>query len=118
MNKNLLVDRSYDFALRIVKLCKTLREKHEYVFANQILKCGTSIGANLAESRAAQSRADFLTKVSIAFKECMECHFWIRLLMDSETIPRDQLESLLDECEELNKMLAASQKKLRQPAND
>ena len=109
MKNSILCERSYSFALRIVKLCKKLREMREYIFADQILRCGTSIGANLAESKCAQSRADFLAKVSISYKESNECLYWLNLLADSEILSRELLEPLIDECCEIVKMLSATQ---------
>ncbi|MFZ1731024.1 MAG: four helix bundle protein [Bacteroidota bacterium] len=99
---NVVLEKSYAFAIRIVRLSKHLREEcHEYVLSKQILKSGTSVGANLEEAVGAQSRKDFLSKMQIAYKEARETHYWLRLLRDTDSVPCDMLTSLLFECEEL-----------------
>ncbi len=76
--------KSYDFALKIIKLCRQLSvEQHEFILSNQLLQSGTSIGANIEEAIGAQSKKDFLSKMSIAYKESRETNYWIRLLRDS-----------------------------------
>jgi len=81
MGKNVVVERSKDFALRIIKMCDYLmKERKEYIMSNQILRSGTSIGANIAESQNAQSNADFISKLSIALKEADETSYWLELL--------------------------------------
>ena len=83
--ENLIKEKSYNFALEIIELYKFLNfEKKEYVMSKQILKSGTSIGANIEEAQAAQSKKDFLSKLSIASKEARETLYWLRLLKDSE----------------------------------
>lgn len=104
-------DKSYDFALRIIKLYKYLVEdKKEYVLSKQILRSGTSIGANMEEALGGQSRRDFLAKVSIAYKETRETHYWLRLLRDSSFLKNKTAQSLLDDCEELLKIFGSIQK--------
>jgi four helix bundle protein len=99
---NVIQQKSYGFALRIVKLYKDLvEEKKEYVLSKQILRSGTSIGANVEEAIGAQSAKDFLSKLSIAYKEARETHYWLRLLRDSETLSRDHAGSLIGDCEEI-----------------
>jgi len=80
MKKNIVREKSMAFAIRIVNLYRILCEKKEYVMSKQVLKAGTSIGANLAEADCAISRKDFLAKVYIAFKECAETKYWLELL--------------------------------------
>ena len=104
-------DKSYDFALRIIKLYKYLiEEKKEYILSKQILKSGTSIGANVEEAIAGQSRRDFLAKISISYKETRETHYWLRLLRDSNFLEKDVAQSLLGDCAELLKILGSIQK--------
>ena len=104
-------DKSYDFALRIIKLYKYLiEEKKEYVLSKQILRSGTSIGANVEEAIGGQSRKDFLAKISIAYKETRESHYWLRLLSDSSFLDKEVAQSLLRDCEELLKILGSIQK--------
>jgi four helix bundle protein len=92
-------ERSFAFAVRVVKLCQTLDERPgvSRTLSNQLLRSGTSIGANLQESKGGQSRADFLSKVSIALKEARETHYWLRLLVAADIIHEKQLLPLLDE---------------------
>jgi four helix bundle protein len=96
-------ERAFAFAVRIVKLCQVLDEKPgvSRTLANQLLRSGTSIGANLAESKGGQSRADFLSKVSIALKEARETHYWLLLLIGTDMISNSQLAPLLDEANQL-----------------
>ena len=107
--ENVLKDKSYKFALRIVKLYKHLaEEKKEYVLSKQVLRSGTSIGANIAEGNQAQSKADFVHKLSIAHKEAFETEYWLSLLRDGEFITEKQSESLIIDCNELQKILTSS----------
>lgn len=109
MKESVLRDRSFDFAFRILNLYKFLRDEHrEYVISKQVLRSGTSIGANIEEARYGQSRSDFIHKLSIAQKEAAETAYWLRLLAKGEFINDKLAESLLNDCEELIKMLAAS----------
>lgn len=115
MKKNNIVqEKSYNFALRIIKLCRYLNEsKAEYVLSKQILRCGTSIGANIEEAIGAQSDKDFLSKLSIAYKEARETHYWLRLLRDSESLDEPQSNSILLDCEELLKIIGSIQKNIK-----
>ena len=109
MAESILKVKSYDFALRIVKLARHLTDvKHEYVLSKQVLRSGTSIGANVEEANQAQSRKDFAHKLSIALKEATETNYWLRLLRDSETLEGKIADSLIDDCEQIQKMLTAS----------
>ena len=110
--------KSKRFAVRIVRLYQFLcDEKHEYVLAKQILRSGTSIGANLAESESAISRKDFLSKVYIALKECSETLFWLELLHDTDYLTNEQFDSIYQDCEELKKMLTATTKTINSTLN-
>ena len=109
MAKNVLKEKSYQFALRIVRLYKfAVAEKKEYVLSKQILRSGTSVGANVEEAGQGQSKADFIHKLSIAQKEAFETHYWLRLLRDSEYLSPPHAESLIADCIELEKLLTAS----------
>ena len=99
------------FAVRIVKLYQFLcDEKKEYTLSKQILRSGTSIGANLAEAESAISRKDFLSKLYIALKECSETLYWLELMKETEYLTEEQFQSLHRDCEELRKMLSSSTK--------
>jgi four helix bundle protein len=109
MNENPLSKKSYAFALRIVKLYRYLAfEAKEYVLSKQVLRSGTSIGANIAEANRGQSKTDFVHKLSISLKEAEETEYWLHLLRDGGFITVAQAESLLSDCSELQKMLTAS----------
>ncbi len=110
-------ERAFALAVRIVKLCQTLDELPgvSRTLSNQLLRAGTSIGANLEESKGGQSRADFLSKNSIALKEARETHYWLRLLTATGIIPEQQLESLLDEVRQITAILTTIVKKLKAP---
>ena len=84
--ENIIGTKSKSFALRIIKFCKLLDEKKEYIISKQLFRCGTSIGANVRESNNAQSTADFTNKLSIALKEADETSYWLELLVESEII--------------------------------
>ena len=91
---NPIVDLTYNFGVRIVKFYKHLTTKQVYVLSKQLLRCGTSIGANVHESIHAQSRADFISKMNIALKEADETDYWLRLLRDSDVIEENEYVSL------------------------
>ena len=93
-SENPIVDLSYNFGVRIVKIYKYLSSKQVYVLSKQILRCGTSIGANVHESIHAQSKADFISKMNIALKEADETDYWLRLLRDSDVIEEEEFKSL------------------------
>ena len=109
MRENILKEKSYKFALRIVRLFQHLsKEQHEFVMSKQVLRSGTSIGANVEEAGQAQSKADFIHKLSIAQKESFETHYWLRLLRDSGLLSPKLAESLLIDCSEIQKLITAS----------
>jgi four helix bundle protein len=110
-----IAERVFEFAVRVVKLCQVLDGKPgvSRTLANQLLRAGTSIGANLEESKGGQSRSDFLSKVSISLKEARETHFWIRILIATDITPEKQLSSLLNEADELVAILTTIVKKLK-----
>jgi four helix bundle protein len=110
-NNNPLKDRSYQFAIRIVKLSQFLqRHKKEFVLSRQILRSGTAIGALIHEAEFAQSKADFTNKMSIALKEANETEYWLSLLKDTGFISENQFMNLQSDCKELIAMLVATVK--------
>ena len=99
---------------RIVYFIKHLTEtKKEYILAKQILRCGTSVGANIEEGIGAQSKKDFFTKITISYKECRETAYWLRLLHDTDYLTDKEYNSLIVDCEELIKILGKIQKTLK-----
>ena len=102
----IIQNKSFDFAVRIVNLYKFLtQEKQEYVMSKQLLKCGTSIGANVAEAQKAQTKPDFNAKMNIALKEAYETEYWIRLLYHTEYLTQMEYESIHNEILELISIL-------------
>lgn len=101
---NVIENKSFQFAIRIVRLYKFLcEEKKEYILSKQLLRAGTSIGANVTESQQAQSKPDFVSKISIALKEASETKYWIKLLGATEYLSENQTNSILDDCVEIEK---------------
>ena len=112
---NIVRDKSFRFAVRIVKLCKHLQSgKKEFVLSRQLLRAGTSIGANVAESEHAQSRADFSSKLNIALKEAAETDYWIRLLYETEYLNKIEFSSIITDCREVESLLASIVKTIKQ----
>ena len=115
MKENIIQKKTYDFALRIVKLYKYLKyEKKEYVLSRQLLRSGTSIGANIEEAIGGQSTNDFISKTSIAYKEARETVYWLKILKDSEFIPVKGAESLMNELNEIINIIASILKTTKQ----
>ena len=117
MKDNVLAIKTYNFALRIIKAERFLRtQQHELVLSKQLLRCGTSIGANCRESKNAQSTADFINKLNIALKESDETNYWLNLLKDSGLIDEKVFASMISDLDEIGKLLTAiiktSKKKL------
>ncbi len=110
MKENILLEKSFVFAIRVVKAYKYLvEEKKEFVLSKQFLRSGTSIGANSEEAMGGQSKADFVSKISIAYKEARETKYWIRLLNATNYFDNTQTKSLLDDLEELLKIIGKIQ---------
>ncbi len=105
MKENVVRDKSFDFALRIIELRKLLEEKREFVIARQIMRSGTSIGANIREAEYAVSKADFINKLSIALKEANETEYWLELLHHSKTIEDDLFVDYRDKLKEILRLL-------------
>ena len=111
---NPAAEKAFAFALRIVKLHRHLSEKKkEFVLSKQVLRSGTSIGANLEESLGAQSPSDFQAKISIAYKEALETSYWLQLLRASKFITEKQFDSIHADCDELIRILGATQLTMR-----
>lgn len=109
----ILEEKSMNFAIRIVKLYKWLcEEKKVYVISKQLLRSGTSIGANIAEAQGAMSKADFLAKIYISSKECLETQFWIELLYKTDILEEREYQSIKTDAVELGKLLTSITKKL------
>ena len=105
---NVIVSKSMDFAVRIVNLYKYLtKEKSEYILSKQLLRSGTSIGANVNEAVRAQSVADFTAKMHISLKEAGETEYWLKLLEKTDYLSKVQADSILKDCEELIKILVS-----------
>lgn len=109
MKESVLRTKSFDFAFRILNLYKYLQNEHrEYVISKQVLRSGTSIGANIEEAKHGQSTIDFIHKLSIAQKEAAETNYWLKLLARGEYINEKLAESMLVDCETIQKLLTAS----------
>ena len=103
------------YAIRIVKMYRYLaKEQHEFVMSKQVLRSGTSIGANIAEAECGFSRRDFAAKLYIAFKECAEIKYWLELLYETEYISEEMFESIMQDCDEIYRILSATTKTLRE----
>ncbi len=108
MKENIILVKSMDFAVRIVNLYKYLcDEKREFILSKQLLRSGTSIGANIHEASNGQSKRDFLTKTYISIKEASETEYWINLLIKTDYLSKEQGESILTDCIELKKILTS-----------
>ena len=110
--------KSKRFAVRIVNLYKYLSdEKKEYILSKQVLRSGTSVGANIAESECAISKKDFLSKIYIALKECAETLYWLELLFETDFLSKDEYDSIRKDCEEIRKMLSSTTKTINSKLN-
>jgi four helix bundle protein len=107
MKPNIVKDKSYVFAVAVVKFFKHRASSHINPLIGQLLKSSTSIAANVEEATAAQSRSDFISKMSIASKEARETHFWLRLLRDAECVDAAALSGLIDEAQQLTRLLTS-----------
>ena len=107
MKDSIVKNKSYAFAVNIVRLARELRRRHEFELSKQVLRSGTSIGANIEEALAGISRRDFTAKMSIASKEARETHYWLRLIQDSESIASSTVLPMLRDVEELLRILTA-----------
>ena len=109
MKENILIGKSIDFGARIIKLCKFLeKDRNERIISGQLLRSGTSIGANINEAQYGNSKADFIAKMHISLKETAETEYWLRLLFKSDYIDEKMFNSMINDCLELKKILIAS----------
>lgn len=112
---SIIEPKAFDFAVRIVKLSQYLQnEKHEFVLSKQLLRSGTSIGANITEAQQGQSRADFISKMGISLKEASETRYWLRLLLATDYLSEKEHQSIAENCVELEKMLVSIIKTAKQ----
>jgi four helix bundle protein len=111
-----ITDRTKEFAIRVVKACCFLDETPGVyrILSKQLLRSGTSVGANVREAQSAQSDKDFIHKLEIALKEARETQYWLEILIESELVEKQKFESLLQEANEIGKILVTSTKKLKQ----
>ncbi|MFH1095910.1 MAG: four helix bundle protein [Candidatus Desantisbacteria bacterium] len=107
MKENIIKNKSFDFALRIVNLFKFLQDKKEFILSKQVLRSGTSIGAMVRESEHAESKADFIHKMSIAQKEANESIYWLELLYKSDYLDKNMFNSLESDIIEIQKLLSS-----------
>jgi four helix bundle protein len=107
MPESIIKNKSYEFPLEIIKLCTQLRNQKHFEISSQLLRSGTSIGTNVEEALAGQSRKDFFSKMSIASKEARETNYWLRLITDTGIINKRQSQMLLDESNQLIKILTS-----------
>ena len=116
MNKeNVILEKSKNFALRIIRLYNYIKEeKNEFILTKQLLRAGTSVGANVVEAIYAISRKEFLSKMYIAFKECNETAYWLELLYKSDYLNKDEYNSICDDCIEIRKLLSAITKTVKE----
>ncbi len=104
---NAVCEKSYAFALHIIHLARTLRKQGEYELATQLIRSGTSIGANAEEAQSGVSRADFAAKIGVAAKEARETYYWLRLIRDAHVLPQDTIAPRIREISELLRLLTA-----------
>jgi len=113
--ENIILNKSFQFAIEIIELYKKLKfDNKEFILSSQLLRSGTSIGANMEEANGAQSRKDFFAKISIAYKEARETHYWLRLLRDTNLVDKKVAEELIIKTEELLKIIGSIQKSVKE----
>lgn len=116
--KNAIRNKSFDFAVRVVNLFKYLQEnKKEFVMSKQLLRSGTSIGANVREAERGESKADFIHKMAIAQKECNETEYWLELLYATQFLSKSEFESMQSNIVEIGKMITSSIKTAKKNLN-
>ena len=119
MKDNVVFEKSKKFAIRIIKLYQYLcSEKKEYVLSKQLLRSGTSIGANISEAICSISKKEFLSKMYIAFKECTESKYWLDLLCETDYLTKTEYDSVVNDCLEIQKILSSITKTMRQTSTN
>ena len=119
MKDSVLRTKSKDFAKQIVLLCRRMKSSQtEYSLVNQLLRCGTSVGANVHEAQYAQGTKDFISKLEIALKECNECDYWIELLYETDSLSKNDYDNLRPQIIELRRMLVSSVTTLKNKQNN
>ena len=109
MADSIMLDKAKDFAVEIINLCKSIKENHrEGVMTNQLIRSGTSVGANIHESKYAHSSADFVSKMQIALKECYESEYWLELLYRTKYIDEEQYKTVVNNCGQVRRMLISA----------
>lgn len=117
MKENPVREKSYEFALEIIRITRLLQDRREFVLSRQLLRSGTSIGANVEEAQAGQSRADFVSKMSIASKEARESNYWLRLIRDSHLLLEPEVSKALSQSTELVRLLTSIVKSTAETPN-
>jgi four helix bundle protein len=108
---NIIKEKSYNFSLKIITIYQELtKDKKEFILSKQLIRSGTSIGANIEEAIGAQSKNDFISKISISYKEARETLYWLHLLTDSGFLNKQQSDTLIFDCEEILRIIGAIQK--------
>jgi len=119
MKENVIKDRSFELAVEVVFVYQYLtREKHEYILSKQVLRSGTSIGANIAEGVVAQSKKEFCNRLSIAYKESRETGFWLKLLLSTGYLINEKASAAIEKCDEVVRILYSILKTSSQPKNE
>ena len=109
MAESIMLDKAKDFAVEIINLCKSIKEtKKESIITNQLMRSGTSIGANIHESKYAHGTADFISKMQIALKECYESEYWLELLSRTDYISNEEYKIIVNSCGQIRRMLISS----------
>ena len=119
MAESIMLDKAKDFAVEIINMCKDIKEtKRESVLTNQLMRSGTSIGANIYESKYAHGTADFISKMQIALKECYESEYWLELLNRTGYIDDETYKSIINACGQIRRMLISSINTVKEKTNN
>ena len=119
MAESIMLDKAKDFAVEIINMCKDIKEtKRESVLTNQLMRSGTSIGANIHESKYAHGTADFISKMQIALKECYESEYWLELLKRTGYIDDETYKSIINACGQIRRMLISSINTVKEKTNN
>jgi len=117
MKTNVMQDKAFDFSVRIVRLGKFLESRKEYTISTQVIRSGTSVGANIEEAVGGLSKKEFLAKITIAYKEARETMYWLKLLMKTGMLDEKLSQSLISDCDELVRMIGSAQKTTKSRMN-